>query len=221
MARGHSPEEFFEVFREVLDGKKKLREKPAEEQGESQEAKSPQPPPPSPPEPEPQRRWRAQRAALADRVRVFLNDTVTVSKAVVVAAAVGTVLLVLAAFLLGRQVGWGRGAAATRQEMAGGPSARDQGGEEQGQGPSSHVIQLLSSDKLEYVELDVKRLNESDLFQARDLRAFVLPAPRQGLYRLCVSGPSDAALREVLPKIKQMPSHRGEKDFRQARITKP
>jgi hypothetical protein len=224
--RGRSPEEFFEVFREVLDSKKKHGEEPdaseASPRGE-------RPLRAAIPEPE----ELAPRAPLAERVNAFLGGTVTVSRTVVLATAVGGILLLLIAFLLGKQAGRGSRPAAAEQSSTEEPSAPEADADaaaapQEPEFVEGKVFTLVTSGTRridrERIEAEAAYLNErSNAFRGLGVEAYCF-RDKASRYRLCVRGllgRSEADRDRVAEKIRKAHSSRGKLEFSQADFYAP
>lgn len=190
MTRERGPEEFFEVFREVQSTRKKRQEaaQAAEELAQGDEAVEPAAAVPGP-----------EAAAEPTGVGAGpLARSIEVSVPVAGAVVAGALLLVAAAYMLGKQRGWHAHARAVERAAA---TPRDRPGTQAGPGPAAvstkpelvkgKVFTLVtyrrSPQHRELAQLEADYLNEHPRFQALSLQAYVYQ-DRNGVYRLCVRG---------------------------------
>lgn len=218
MARGRSPEEFFEVFREVQTRKK--QEPEAEENEESpahrqQEAKAE---PESPPEAEESR-------------SLLTGSPVTLSRTAVAIGAAALLLVLLATYLIAWQRGWRAHAAARRKAAAKPPSERAAGPPPKAaRGPElvdGKVFTLLvsgsSSENLESVKEEVAYLNGYAPFRVLGLEAYAY-TDRKGRHRVCARGfrAMDSQRRkDVKREVRHLRSRRNKLEYKDADFYSP
>lgn len=209
MARDRGPEEFFEVFREVQASKKQAEDEETAHAGAlAAQAAEPEAP------------VRQRRA---------LPDALEVSYPVAAAFVVGALLLIVAAYLLGKQRGYALAAAPARPVVAG-PTTQTPGHVPAGSGPEivdGKIFRLLYSGAAardrDSVETEVEYLNSYEDFRALGVRAYPWrDATRH--YWLCARGFADkpAAERDrIKSRIRALRSSRGRKEYDGADFFKP
>jgi hypothetical protein len=224
VTRDRGPEEFFEVFREVQSTKKKRQEaaQAAEEPVQREETVQPAPPAPEP------------EAAAEPAGPGLLARTIEVSVPVAGAVVVGALLLVAAAYMLGKQRGW-RAHAAAVERGAAKPTGRPAGA--RGSGPAivsdepelvnDKVFTLVSyrgSDQhRRLAQLEADYLNEHPRFRALGLRAYVY-RDRDDHYRLSVRGllaKSEAERAAAKATIRKLRSRQNELAYKDADFYAP
>jgi hypothetical protein len=209
--RDRGPEEFFEVFREVQASKKRRDDEPAADAEEPRPAPEPEAFEPAGPPP-----------------------TLAVSYPVAAACVVGALLLIVAAYLLGKQAGWraydeamkrpgrraGTQAAADTRLSPGVISAEP----ELVDGKVFTLITYGSSrSNEELAEAEVEYLNAYEPFRALGVQAYTY-RDRNGKYRLCARGLAGrrATDREdVKAKIRKLRSRRSKLDYSDAEFYAP
>lgn len=207
MSRGRGPEEFFEVFREVQQGRKTHEEKPAR-------AETPQPEPPTGPSGTPSGVFALSYPALAG-------------------VAVAVVLLVAAGYLLGRQHGWRAALRAAPRSPRAAPSSAERAAAQQPQWGEPEfmedgtVFTLLTlgreSKDRESVEAEALYLDSYGPFRALGVRAY-LWRDRSGKYRLCARGlkaMSAAERGRVRDQIRRLTARSGRREYRDADFLAP
>ena len=209
MTRDRGPEEFFEVFREVQAGKKRAQEGPAPERAPAE----------------------ASGAEPAEPRGGGAPQTFEVTYPVAAAFVVGAVLLIVAAYLLGKQQGWRAHAAALSRPAArqgprpatggpGSPAALD-AGPELVDGRVFTLIMYGRSQRLAQLEADY--LNREARFQALRVQAYVY-RDRSGAYRLCVRGlarRTPAEREAVKAELRRLKSSAKKLDYRDADFQAP
>jgi hypothetical protein len=222
VTRGRSPEEFFEVFREVQETKKR--------QGEAADAED------APAKPEPARPDKpvmnlADREPLMDRLSDFFARTLTVSYTIVATCIVAVILLLMVAYMLGKQSGWSSHAAAVKaaQEPA-----------EPGKMSAAPTLPPSTSDFVdgkiltlatlgtqdshrENIQNDADYLNQDPTFNTLGLTAFAY-RDRAGRYRLAARGLDryEPARREqVIQQVRRIKSKRGKLEYATADLMVP
>jgi len=206
--RSRGPEEFFEVFREMQQSKKKGEEKPDSQEPELQ--LKPRQPAPSPEGP-----------------------LLSISRTTAVAAVVAVVLLVVAAFLLGKQYGWRSHAAQVARKKTGAPrpapTTRTPAGRVS-EGPElvgGKIFTLLVSEKeaqhRKSAEEEAKYLNSYAPFGALEVEAYVW-RDKRGRYRLCARGLAKmrpAEREQVKKQIRRLKSRFGKREYKDADFYPP
>ena len=224
MSRGRRPEEFFEVFREVQETKKR-QEETAEHEAE--------PGLPEPPTREEPAMKLADREPFVDRLGAFFARTVTVSYTVIATFFIASFLLILAAYMLGKQAGWSsheaavggrprapivepKGEAASDAPVASGPELVD-----------GKVFTLLTGDRTatsrQSVEKEVEYLNRSSSFTRLGFEAYVY-RDQAGRYRLAARGLAgmDASRRKAaIEAVARLKSSRGRNEYSGAALYAP
>lgn len=209
MARDRGPEEFFEVFREVQASKKR-----------AEEGDAAQPVIAAPDAGQPKTPARERRA---------LPESLDISYPVAAAFVVGALLLVVAAYLLGKQHGY------ALAKPAGPPPVVDPKGGTSGPsavtaGPEvvdGKIFRLLFSgtgdrDRAS-VEKEVEYLNSYEEFRALGVTAF-LWRDKSRHYWLCVRGLADLSAAErdrVRGRIRALRSSRGQREYAEADFFRP
>lgn len=206
MTHESGPEEFFEVFREVQESKKK-HEEGAAAPGEGEESLHVVPAAPSEP------------AVLG------------VSRPVAVAVVVGALLLVVAAYLLGKQHGWqahaaARKAASRQPHEPATPAPVGPGTDEPELVDGKLFTLLLSGTRAKdstSVEEEARYLNSYEPFRALGVQAYVW-RDRQGRYRLCargLKGMSAPKREDVRSQIRKLKSRFGKPEYKGADFYAP
>jgi len=210
---GRSPEEFFEVFREVQASKRKREEKPAAP-----------PETPAPPAEE------APARSLLSRFRWPAEGALTVSYPVVGAAAVVLLLVAVGGYLLGRQQGWHAHAAWLAHKAAPKAAPATSTGAVASEEPEyveGKVFTLLVSGNDARArassEQEAKYLNNYAPFKALQVQAYVW-RDKSGSYRVCARGlgAMGAASREnVKTQVRKLRSRFGKHEYQQADFYAP
>lgn len=213
MPRGRSPEEFFEVFREVQTNKKK-------QDGEPEE--------PAQPERDARRDEAASPRPARDPGRsVLAGPPLTVSRTTVAVGAAALALVLLATYLIGRQQGWRAYIAARRQAAAkqeaeptqkakGAPAAPSRTEPEFVDGKLFTL--LVSGKRAEHrksVEQEVAYLNDYAPFKALVIRAYAY-TDRSGSHRVCATGLgalTQAEREHVKQSVRRLKSRRGQREY--------
>ncbi len=186
MARGRSPEEFFEVFREVQTRKKRDSET---EQSDAVEER------PDPREQVPDARAGAREES-EERPSLLAGPPVTVRRTAVAIGAAALLLVLLATYLIAWQRGWRAHADARRKAAAKPPAeqAQRQPARKAVSGPElvdGKVFTLLVSgsrpENLESVKQEVAYLNGYAPFRVLGLEAYAYTDSR-GRHRVCARG---------------------------------
>jgi len=204
VTRDSGPEEFFEVFREVQESKKR------DQQGDDAPVEHPKTAAPKP---------SAAPAVLR------------VSYPVAAAVVVGVVLLVAAAYLLGKQQGWQAHAAARKRAASRprpGPST--QGAPAAPAAPElvdGKVFTLVTYGRArplgQRARAEADFLNGSRPFQALGVQAYAY-RDRTSTWRLCARGlaaMTPAARETVKARIRKLTSSAGTLDFKDADFFAP
>ncbi len=203
MPRGRGPEEFFEVFREVQEGRKARDERP----------EGP-PPRPSPRGAEPR------------------DGALSLTYPALAGSAVVVVLLVAAGYLLGRQHGWRAALRSARRSQRpatpAGVAARPQGEPatpEMMEDGTIFTLLTLGRERKdrESVEAEAQYLNSYGPFLALGLRAYAW-RDSSGKYRLCARGframaPADR--QRVRDQVRRLAARSGRREYRDADFLAP
>jgi hypothetical protein len=200
VARGRSPEEFFEVFREVQTRKKRDSET---EQGDEVEER------PAPREQETDART-GTREKSEERPSLLAGPPVTLSRTVVAIGAAALLLVLLATYLIAWQRGWQAHADARRKAAAKPPAgkAQRQPARKAASGPElvdGKVFTLLvsgsDSENLASVKQEVAYLNGYAPFRVLGLEAYAY-TDSKGRHRVCARG-----FRGMSPERRQDAKH--------------
>jgi hypothetical protein len=223
VTRGRSPEEFFEVFREVQETKKR--------QGDTTDAED-APAKPEPARPDTPVMNLADREPLVDRLSDFFARTVTISYTIVATSAVAVILLLMAAYMLGKQSGWSSHAAAVKSAV-----------QEPGEAEKEAIIPTLPPSTSDFVDGriltlatlgtqeshrkniqdEADNLNRDPSFTSLGLTAFAYK-DRAGRYRLAARGLDryEPARREqVIQQVRRIKSKRGKLEYATADLMVP
>ncbi len=221
MPRGRSPEEFFEVFREVQTSKKKQDAEPEERA-------------------QPERDARRDEAASPRPARgpgrsVLAGPPLTVSRTTVAVGAAALALVLLATYLIGRQQGWRAYVAARREAAAKQEAEPTQKAKGAPAAPSRAVPEfvdgklftlLLSGKRPEHrksVEQEVAYLNGYAPFKALVIRAYAY-TDRSGSHRVCATGLgalTQAEREHVKQSVRRLKSRRGQREYSGADFYSP
>ena len=222
MPRRSGPEEFFEVFREMQEGKK------SREPGGTERPKAPEP---SAPE-HPAVLSDATEEAPAPPTEAGLQGTVTVGYFTVGAAFVIVALLCLATYLLGRHHGWeAHGAALERARREAGASPATHSATTPGvTGPEivdGTIFTLLTLGRgeqdAESVATEVEYLNSYGPFLALQIEAYSW-RDRSGKYRVCARGlrsMDEATRNRVRDQVRRLTSRHGKREYRDSDFLAP
>ena len=211
MARDRGPEEFFEVFRKVQASKRQREEAPGA--------------PDEPGEP-------GKPAEVAPGVTDEAPQTLTLSYPVAAAFVVGALLLIVAAYLLGKQQGWHAHGDALRKagvRRDSRPATRAPAApvSTQPEMVNGKVFTLLTSGTTaqhrQQVELEAQYLNQYEPFRALQVQAYTF-RDRSGTYRLCVRGlaaKSPAERETVRAEIRKLRSRSKKLEYNDADFFAP
>ncbi len=213
MPRGRSPEEFFEVFREVQTNKKKQDAEPQERAQPERDARRDE--------------AASPRPARGPERSLLAGPPLSVSRTTAAVGAAALALVLLAAYLIGRQQGWRAYVAARRQAAAkqeAEPTPKAKGAPA---APSRVVPEfvdgklftlLLSGKRPEHrksVEQEVAYLNGYAPFKALVIRAYAY-TDRSGSHRVCATGLgalTQAEREHVKQNVRRLKSRRGQREY--------
>ncbi len=225
VTEGRGPEEFFEVFRSVQSNRKKRDEKAPSAGTPTDEPETEAAPPAAEPEPR-----------LAPSPRVWERE-LTVSVPVAALVVLGALLVVAAAYMLGRQHGWQShaGTQAQRSSTAGQGSAPTTAlraasilASEPEYNAEGKVFTLVTygtgTKDRDRAEQEAKYLNSYSLFsRTLKVQAYVW-RDTKSKYRLCgrgLSALSPANADNVVKEIKKLKSSHGRPDYATANFEAP